>query len=145
MMPSIQSPVVVSNGSYSTRVRVPSGLRTMSKLATCPFTTQEENVRLRLNAVQFGEKMVEEFTRAVSEPRVAVCTVTDEVVVFMAVITPVTSSRKSSCPVARLLAAGGKVMALSTLVAARLTAVMTCEAFTVKALARLKPMASPVF
>lgn len=124
-MPSIQSPVVVSSGSYSTRVRVPSELRAMSKLATSPFTTQEENVRLRLKVVQFGEKMVEEFAIAVSEPPVAVCTVTDGVAVLTAVTTPVTSPTKSSCPVARLLAAGGRALALSTLEAARLTAVTT--------------------
>jgi len=145
MMPSIQSPVVVSNGSYSTRVSVPSELRTVSKLATSPFSTQDENARFRLKLVQFGEKIVEEFASAVSEPRVAVCTVTDGVVVFIAVTTPVTSSTKSSCPVAMLLAAGGRVLAPSTLVAARLTAVTTWEAFTVNALTRLKLMASPVF
>jgi hypothetical protein len=49
----------------------------MSRLATCPCTTHEANVRLRLKAVQFGEKTVEEFATAVSEPRVAVFTVTD--------------------------------------------------------------------
>ena len=75
--PSIQSPAVVDNGSYSSSVKVPSELRTMSRLATCPCTTQEANVRLRLKAVQLGEKTVEEFATAVSEPRVAVFTVTD--------------------------------------------------------------------
>lgn len=75
--PSIQSPVVVARGSYSSRVNVPSGLRTKSRLATCPCTIQDANVRLRLKAVQLGEKTVEEFATAVREPRVAVCTVTD--------------------------------------------------------------------
>jgi len=77
MMPSIQSPVVVDSGSYSSKVKVPSELRAMSRLATCPCTTQEANVRLRLKAVQLGEKTVEEIATAVSEPRVAVRTVTD--------------------------------------------------------------------
>jgi hypothetical protein len=124
-MPSIQSPVVVDNGSYSSKVKVPSEFRTMSRLATWPCTTQEEKVRLRLNDVQLGEKTVEEFAWAVSEPRVAVFTVTDWVVVLTAVTTPVTSSMKSSCPEARLLGVGGRALALSTLVAARFTAVTT--------------------
>ena len=77
MMPSIQSPVVVASGSYSSKARVPSDLRTMSRLATCPCTTQEGNVRLRLKEVQLGENTVEELATAVREPRVAVFTVTD--------------------------------------------------------------------
>ena len=76
-IPSIQSPVVVDSGSYSSKVKVPSEFRTVSMLATCPCTTQEENERLKRNAVQFGEKTVEEFAMAVTEPRVAVFTVTD--------------------------------------------------------------------
>jgi len=72
-MPSIQSPAVVDSGSYSSRAKVPSALRTMSRLATCPCTTQDENV----NVVQLGEKTVEELATAVREPRVAVFTVTD--------------------------------------------------------------------
>lgn len=145
MMPSIQSPVVVDNGSYSSRVSVPSELRTMSRLATWPCTMQEENERLKLKAVQLGEKTVEEFAMAVREPRVAVLTVTDCVVVLTAVTTPVTSSTKSSGPATRLLGLGGRALALSTLVAPRFTAVTTCEAFTVSALARLKLIVSPVF
>ena len=76
-MPSIQSPVVVANGSYSSKVKVPSELRAVSMLATCPCTTQEENDRLKRNAVQFGENTVDELARAVIEPPVAVFTVTD--------------------------------------------------------------------
>ena len=76
-MPSTQSPAVSDNGSYSSKVNVPSAFRTMSRLATCPCATQEENVRLRLKAKQLGEKTVEEFAIAVKEPPVAVCTVTD--------------------------------------------------------------------
>src|SRR6202047_5683763 len=117
MMPSIQSPVVVDSGSYSSKAKVPSELRAMSRLATCPCTTQEANVRLRLKAVQLGEKTVEEVAMAVSEPRVAVRTVTDCAVVLTAVTTPVTSSTKSSCPAARLLGVGGRVRGLSTCVA----------------------------
>src|SRR5690349_14014492 len=124
-IPSIQSPVVVANGSYSSKVKVPSELRTVSMLATWPATTQDENARLKRNAVQFGENTVEEFATAVIEPRVAVFTVTDCMVVLTAVTTPVTSSTKSSCPVARLLGVGGRFLALSTLAAARLTAVTT--------------------
>jgi len=75
--PSIQSPAVVARGSYSSKVSVPSGFRTISRLATCPCTTQDAKVRLRIKAVQLGEKTVEEFATAVREPRVAVCTVTD--------------------------------------------------------------------
>ena len=76
-IPSIQSPVVVDNGSYSSKVKVPSEFRTVSMLATCPCTTQEENERLRLKAVQLGEKTVDELAMAVKEPRAAVLTVTD--------------------------------------------------------------------
>jgi len=144
-MPSIQSPVVVDNGSYSSRVKVPSELRTVSKLVTWPCTMQDENERLRLKAVQLGENTVEEFAMAVREPRVAVFTVTDCAVVLTAVTTPVTSSTKSSCPAARLLGVGGRARALSTFAALRFTAVTTCEAFTVNAFARLKLIASPVF
>ena len=75
--PSIQSPDVVARGSYSSRVNVPFALRTMSRLTTCPCTMHDANVRLRLKAVQLGEKTVEEFAMAVREPRVAVFTVTD--------------------------------------------------------------------
>src|ERR1700682_2047090 len=144
-MPSIQSPVVVDNGSYSSRVKVPSELRTVSRLATWPCTMQEENERIRLKAVQLGENTVEELATAVSKPRVAVCTVTDCVVALTAVTTPVTSSTKSSCPATMLLGLGGRAETLSTLVAPRFTAVTTCEAFTVSAFARLKLIASPVF
>jgi len=124
-MPSTQSPVVVDNGSYSSRVKVPSEFRTISRLATCPRTTQEEKERLRLKAKQLGEKTVDELAMAVREPRVAVLTVTDCVVELTAVTTPVTSSTKSSSPVTRLLAADGKALAVRTLAAARLTAVTT--------------------
>ena len=124
-MPSIQSAVVVDNGSYSSRVKVPSELRTVSRLATWPCTMQEENERLRLKAVQLGEKTVEEFAMAVREPRVAVFTVTDCVAALTAVTTPVTSSTKSRCPAARLLEADGRLFALNTLAAPRLTAVTT--------------------
>src|ERR1700674_1145773 len=75
--PSIQSPEVVARGSYSIRVSVPLELRTKSRLATCPCTMQDANVRLKLKAVQLGEKTVEELATAVREPRVAVCIVTD--------------------------------------------------------------------
>src|SRR5260370_777154 len=67
-MPSIQSPAVSDSGSYSSSVNVPSEFRAMSRLATCPCATQEENVRLRLKAKQLGEKTVEEFARAVTDP-----------------------------------------------------------------------------
>ena len=67
--------------------------------------------------------------------------------VLMAVTTPVTSSTKSSCPVARLLTVGGRVLALSTLAAARFTAATTWswEVLTVSAVPRLKLIAKPVF
>ena len=125
-IPSIQSPVVVDNGSYSSKVKVPSELRTVSMLATWPCTTHEENERLKRKAVQFGEKTVFEFAMAVIEPWVAVFTVTDGVVVLIVVTIPVTSSAKSSCPALRLLADDGSVLALSTFVAARFTAVTIC-------------------
>src|SRR5260370_31225304 len=72
--PSIQSPSVVARGSYSSKVSVPSGFRTISKLATCPCTTQDANVRPRLKAVQLREKTVEEIATAVKEPRAPGCT-----------------------------------------------------------------------
>ena len=65
--------------------------------------------------------------------------------VLTAVTTPVTSSTKSSCPVATLLEADGRLFALNTLAASRLTAVTTWEAFTVNELPRLRLIASPVF
>ncbi len=67
--------------------------------------------------------------------------------VLTAVTTPVTSSTKSSWPAARLLVAGGRVLALTTLAAARFTAVTTWswEVLTVSALPRLKLIAKPVF
>ena len=144
-IPSIQSPVVVDNGSYSSKVKVPSELRTVSMLATWPCTTQEEKERLKRKAVQFGENTVKEFPTAVMDPRVAVFTVTDCVTELAAVTIPVTSSTKSSCPGLRLVAVEGNVAAVSTFVAARLTAVTTCEVFTVSALPRLKLIARPVF
>lgn len=61
-----------------------------------------------------------------------------------AVTTPVTSSTKSRCPVARLVDVDGRLLALSTLAAPRFTAVTTCEALTVNAFPRLKSIASPV-
>src|SRR5579864_5189755 len=91
-MPSTQSPELVASGSYSSKVKVPSALRAMSKLATWPCTTQAAKVKV----VQLGEKTVEELATAVREPRVAGCTVTDCVVALMAVTVPVTSSTKSS-------------------------------------------------
>ena len=65
--------------------------------------------------------MVEPVIAEVIEPRVAVCTVIAED--DAAVTTPVTSSRKSSCPADRVDDAGGSVMALMTLAAVRLTPV----------------------
>ena len=124
-MPSIQSPVAVARGSYSNKVNVPFVFRTISRLATCPWTTQEEKFRANLKFVQFGEKTVEEFAVAVMEPRVAVFTVTDCVDAFDAVTTPVISSMKESSPVNKLLAVGGSLLALKTLAAARFTAVTT--------------------
>src|SRR5216684_8724629 len=65
-------------------------------------------------------------------------------VALIAVTTPVTSSTKSSCPAVRLVDVDGRVLAASTFAAVRVTAVTTCDAFTVNAFFKLKLIASPV-
>ena len=63
-MPSTQSELVGAIGSYSSAVKVPSELRTVSTLANCPTAgVQEAPV-----VTQFGTKKVEEFSAAVIEP-----------------------------------------------------------------------------
>ena len=88
--------------------------------------------------MQLGEKNVEEFAVAVTEPRVAVWTVTVDPETV--VTTPVTSSTKSSWPVARLevVEVGASTDAVRTPEAVRSTAEITWGVeLRVKALDRL--------
>src|SRR5207249_655200 len=89
-MPSIQSELVGAIGSYSSAVKVPSELRTVSTLANCPTA----GVQAAPVVTQFGIKTVEEFSAAVIEPQVEVWTVTEDA--EAAVTVPVTSSIKSN-------------------------------------------------
>src|SRR5258708_12033986 len=67
MIPSIQSPAVIANGSYSRRVNVPSAFRVISRLATCPCFAHEK-VLPRLKVVQLGDTIVAVPTMAVFKP-----------------------------------------------------------------------------
>lgn len=55
-----------------------------------------------------------------------------------------TSCTKSSCPVIRLEEVDGRVLAASTFAVVRVTAVTTCEEFTVSVLLKFRLIASPV-
>ena len=112
---------------------MPSELRAASMLARSLALTQVMSW-LNPRRAQVGEKNVEEFATAVTTPCFEVVRVTDDPETV--VTKPVKSSTKSSLPLARLLAAGGSVERLKTLLAARLTAETTCvEALMVRALA----------
>src|SRR6266850_5298423 len=115
-MPSIQSELVGAMGSNSRRVKVPSELRAVSMLATCPTVGGQAVPGVM---TQFGIASEDESAAAVIDPCVEVWTVTE--VVEAAVTTPVTSSTKSNCPVARLDAVGGSVEAVNTFAAVRST------------------------
>ena len=101
-------------------------------------------VLLKGEDVQLGEKNVEEFAVAVTEPRVAVWTVTVDPETV--VTTPVTSSTKSSWPVARLevVEVGASTDAVRTPEAVRSTAEITWGVeLRVKALDRLNWICTP--
>src|SRR6266850_667853 len=121
MMPSIQSELVGAMGSNSRRVKVPSELRAVSMLATCPTAGGQAAFVVK----QFNILSEDEFAAAVIEPCVEVWTVTE--VAEAAVTTPVTSSTKSNCPVARLELeeVGASVEAVKTFAAVRSTLATT--------------------
>src|SRR5882724_8938977 len=98
MIPSIQSPAVIANGSYSRRLKV----------------------------VQLGDTIVAVPTMAVIEPFVAVCTVTLRDVALTKEMIPVTSSMKSNEPEDSELNAGGRIIAVKTSAAPRFTLVIVC-------------------
>src|SRR5215469_10308035 len=122
-MPSIQSASVIPSGSYCTRVSEPSGFREVSKLATCPGFTQL-NVVPKWKVAQFGDTLVELLAIAVIGPFVAVCNVTFCVDSSTAETIPVTSSIKSNAEGGKLLADDGRIVAVKTSAAPRLTAVI---------------------
>ena len=79
---------------------------------------------MALVVTQFETKNVDWFRAAVIEPRLEVLTVTEDA--EAAVTTPVTSSTKSNCPVARLEEVGGSAEAVKTFAAPRSTLETTC-------------------
>src|SRR5579859_169895 len=153
-VPSIVSTTgVARSGSSSCTVKVPSEFSSASILATWLFATHDEAFPGvgDLQSVPLGSvsSAVEVFTVPFNDPRPtfpleAIVTLDPETAT-----TPVKSSIRSSCPVARFEFARGSAKARTTLrlvfVVELVRLSVRAPAFTDSALARLKSIPNPVF